>query len=492
MALLVVMSAVSLATAPVQAQTASSGFCYTFTRNLGVGRTLNTQDAQALTTVLTNAGLWTSGTSITTFDDSVASAVSGFQQKYAAQILTPNGLSYGTGYVGAATRAQLNSMYGCSTTTQPVVQSAQCPAGFTCTPINATPVAPVCPPGYTCTPASAQSTPPSSYYTSNPGMAGGRGGNCPVGQQSSLDGLSCVSDNYYQSAPVITSISPTQGSSNTTVTIYGSNLSGVSSVEFYAAGSQFAASVVPSSVTSNSVTFTLGGAFGGMVSSGLYQVGVVGSGAGGINSNRIGFTFNAPTASSPAPVITSISPTQGTSNSTVTIYGSNLSGVSSIEFYTSGGQFAGSIVPSSVSATNVIFTLSGAFAYNVAGTYQVGVVGNGPGGINSNRLNFTVNVPSTSAPVITSISPTQGSSNTTVTIYGSNLSGVSSVEFYAAGSQFAASVVPSSVTSNSVTFTLGGAFGGMVSSGLYQVGVVGSGAGGINSNRIGFTFNAPQ
>jgi hypothetical protein len=48
------------------------------------------------------------------FDESTASAVVGFQQKYANEILAPNGLSFGTGYVGVSTRAKLNSIFKCN------------------------------------------------------------------------------------------------------------------------------------------------------------------------------------------------------------------------------------------------------------------------------------------------------------------------------------------------------------------------------------------
>lgn len=58
------------------------------------------------------------------FDESTASAVSGFQEKYRDEILTPNKLKYATGFVGKSTRAKLNSLYGCGVirpipTTQP-------------------------------------------------------------------------------------------------------------------------------------------------------------------------------------------------------------------------------------------------------------------------------------------------------------------------------------------------------------------------------------
>jgi len=59
------------------------------------------------------------------FGEGTASAVTGFQQKYKSEILTPLGLQYGTGYVGAATRAKLNRLYGCGyrACTAPVCQT---------------------------------------------------------------------------------------------------------------------------------------------------------------------------------------------------------------------------------------------------------------------------------------------------------------------------------------------------------------------------------
>jgi hypothetical protein len=158
---LTVLSLALSVAAPVsaQAQTASTGFCYTFTRNLGEGRPLNTQDAQALTQALINAGVWNVGSSITTYNDAVASAVSGFQEKYASQILTPNGLNYGTGYVGTSTRAELNSLYGCASTNTATQQTFQCPAGWTCTPPSSHSVTYSCPLEWTCAPTASTTAP---------------------------------------------------------------------------------------------------------------------------------------------------------------------------------------------------------------------------------------------------------------------------------------------------------------------------------------------
>lgn len=51
-----------------------------------------------------------------TFDDSVVEAVKKYQEKYASQILASGGLTEGTGYVGASTRAHMNAKYDCTVT----------------------------------------------------------------------------------------------------------------------------------------------------------------------------------------------------------------------------------------------------------------------------------------------------------------------------------------------------------------------------------------
>jgi predicted secreted protein len=97
--------------------TGTNSSCYNFTTNLSIG--MSGTAVTALQTALRNDG--ESVTINGTFDDQTASAVTGFQQKYASSILTPNGLQYGTGYVGASTRAKLNSLCG---TNPPII----CPA----------------------------------------------------------------------------------------------------------------------------------------------------------------------------------------------------------------------------------------------------------------------------------------------------------------------------------------------------------------------------
>ncbi len=88
----------------------SVAWCHTFNTNLGIGS--SGADVTALQTALTKDGEMTTVNG--TYDESTASAVSAFQEKYASDVLAPSNLSAGTGYVGSATRAKLNSLYTCT------------------------------------------------------------------------------------------------------------------------------------------------------------------------------------------------------------------------------------------------------------------------------------------------------------------------------------------------------------------------------------------
>ncbi len=106
--------------------------CHTFSYNLGVEN--QGSEVQWLQKILEKEGFAIDSDEKNNYDfgESTASAVSGFQQKYLDEILTPSGLKYGTGYVGKATRAKLNKLYGCGATASPVTSTPACNVFLTC------------------------------------------------------------------------------------------------------------------------------------------------------------------------------------------------------------------------------------------------------------------------------------------------------------------------------------------------------------------------
>jgi len=97
-----------------QDTTTAKKWCHDFSVNIGMGQ--KNAEVDALEYILTQEGFTGfehSSNFATSYDERIASAVTGLQEKYKSEILTPNGLAYGTGYVGKSTRAKLNRLYGC-------------------------------------------------------------------------------------------------------------------------------------------------------------------------------------------------------------------------------------------------------------------------------------------------------------------------------------------------------------------------------------------
>jgi len=94
----------------IESTASSTVWCYSFENSFRLGDTGD--DVKALQTALENEGLF-SVDKTGYFGPLTFEAVVKFQEKYQKEILTPFGLTQGTGYVGRTTKAQLNTLYAC-------------------------------------------------------------------------------------------------------------------------------------------------------------------------------------------------------------------------------------------------------------------------------------------------------------------------------------------------------------------------------------------
>jgi len=255
------------------------------------------------------------------------------------------------------------------------------------------------------------------------------------GNTATSAGVAVKVNNTSVTVPSITSLNPTSGVVDTSVTITGANFGatqGTGTVKFNGTAA------TPTSWSTTSIV--------ALVPAGATTGNVVVT-VGGVASNGVNFTLSAT-----APSITSLNPTSGPVGTSVTIAGTNFGatqGTSTVKF---NGTTA---TPTSWSTTSIVAAVpAGATTGNVVVTV---------GGAASNAVTFTVPVP---APSITSLNPTTGLVGASVTISGTNFGttqGSSTVKFngttatptsWSATSITAA--VPSGAATGNVVVTVGG------------------------------------
>lgn len=233
------------------------------------------------------------------------------------------------------------------------------------------------------------------------------------------------------SASTITSFSPTCGVAGTLVTITGSGFTGMTDVLFNGTSSLTEAFVSDSSVTA---TVPAGATSGTIV----VETPAVDSAS----------TANYIVAAAGVPTISSFLPISGSVGSSVVISGTNFGCTTSVMFNTTAATSYA--VDSAVQITATV--PAGA----TTGPLHVTTTGGGPA---NSSTPFTV----VTGPSITSFSPTSGPVGTSVTITGTNLTGVTSVKFNGTTATFTTSTatsvtatVPMGATTGTITVTTPG------------------------------------
>ena len=276
-----------------------------------------------------------------------------------------------------------------------------------------------------------------------------------AGTATRLAGLTYVA----AAAPVVTSATPTFGpaSGGTSVVLRGTGLTGATAVTLSGAP---AASFTVNSDTQITL-ITPSNASGGPSSISITTPGGQGS-----------FPFTYSLTGYPAPTVASISATSGplAGGNTAVITGTNFVSGAVVSF---GGVLARSIVNSGTQITATVPS-------GVAGTVDVGIAT--PGGAATLSSAYTYTSASPSAPTISAVSPSSGSTagGTSVVITGTDLTGATAVNF---GSTAASSFTVNSATQITAVSPAGAA-------GAVNVAV--TTAGGTATSNGAFTYAVPQ
>ena len=212
------------------------------------------------------------------------------------------------------------------------------------------------------------------------------------------------------SGPVVNGVSPNQGSTlgGSTVTVYGSGLSGPTSVKFGAS----AGTIQYGNDTQIVVRSPAGVA-------GTVDVTVTTAAGTSTTTAADRFTYVAPTV----PVVNAVDPSRGSSagGGSATVYGHGFTGATAVRF--------GSTAPAYFYVSNDTTLYVNQIPPGAAGSVDVTI--SGPGGTSAGSAADQYTYVSPGVPVIYAVSPNRGTTlgGTNVTIYGVGLAGATSVTF---------------------------------------------------------------
>ena len=247
--------------------------------------------------------------------------------------------------------------------------------------------------------------------------------------------------------PTVTGISPSSGpdAGLTTVTVTGTNLTDVTGVSFGAVAAESFVSISGTSLTAVSPAVAAAGTVDLTVST------LAGTSA---PTPADAFTYESGVASA-GPVVSGVTPSSGplAGGNTVVITGSNF-----VDLSPGAVLFGSNSATYSVNSAGTIITASAPSATGV-GTVDVTVTNPLGASVITPADAYTYLANATFAPVVTSITPSSGpvAGDTAVTLTGSDLSAVTTVEFGTTGvTSFTTAGDGDSITVNSPTATVAG------------------------------------
>lgn len=485
-----------LAATSLQGGGSSCSYVFSKTLKVGVSNTevMNLQKLLNMSTEtqVAASGPGSPGMESNYFGTKTKAAVIKFQEKYASQILTPNGLSRGTGLIGAGTRGKLNAMCSAANTTiTPPTQTTQQSTTNIVTPTIPTPVLPAINIADTISPSVSLSSPSTgSTLNGTVTVSANASDNVGVvGVQFLLDGVSLGSEDTSSpyniswdttgvtnsthllsvrvrdaagnqtisslvgvtvsntvsvsdtTAPTVSISSPSSGSSQSgtiSVAATASDNIGVAGVQFLLDGASLGSEDTSSPYGISWDTTN--------VANGTHTLSARVRDAAGnqTTSSAVSVTLSnaVVVADTTAPVVSLSAPAIGASVSgtiTITASASDNVGVTSVTFIADGGTLATvSSAPYSTTWDTVRFTSNGthvlsAIAHDAAGNVTT-----------SSSVNITVNnVIADVTPPSVSFYPANGSTligNRVITASVSDNTGVTGVKFYIDGTLLGAEV----------------------------------------------------